>query len=168
MSNRRKLKRPMGKRPFREQVEGLQSEAMPCPCCGKPMTQTFVTCPHCESETRLVAENDDELDDEIHTTGCPGCGCIFYDDEVVTSGPECQAGLAETSVSNRELWERACQAFPDKMEDEVIALAEKEGVKWGWIPGYNGLRSWYQSAEHMERFREAMSEIGQVLDDNHH
>jgi hypothetical protein len=151
---------------IREQLEELQSETMLCPCCGRPLTQTFVTCPHCEIETRLIAGNDDELDDEVHTARCPGCGCIFYGDEVVAPAPECQAGLAETSVSNRELWERACRAFPDEVEDTVIALAEEEQVKWERIPGY-GLRFWYQSADHMEHFKARMSEIGQVLDDNH-
>jgi hypothetical protein len=157
--------------PIRERMEELQeelqSEAMLCSCCDKPMTPTFLTCPHCESETRLIADYDDELDDEVHTARCPGCGCIFCDDAVVAPDPECQARLAEPSVSSRELWERACEYFPDEVEDTVIALAEKEQVRWGRIPGFNGLQFWYQSAEHMERFRGAMSEIGQVLDDSH-
>jgi hypothetical protein len=81
---------------IREQMaelqEELQVEAMLCSCCGKPMTPTSVTCPHCEGETRLKAEYDDELDDEVHTSRCPGCGCLFYGDEVGIPGAECPAG----------------------------------------------------------------------------
>jgi hypothetical protein len=65
--------------------------------------------------------------------------------------------------TDRELWEKACRAFPDEVENSVIALAEQEGVGWERIPLY-GLQFWYQSVEQMERFQDQMAAIGQVLD----
>jgi hypothetical protein len=61
-----------------------------------------------------------------------------------------------------ELWDAACAAFPDPLEDQVIALAEQEGVLWRRIPGY-GLRFFYQSQGQMDRFEQKMAAIGQRL-----
>jgi hypothetical protein len=149
--------------PRRPKTEGSPPEEMLCPCCNEPMTWTFVSCTHCEPETHLKADNYyDEPDDGVHTSRCPKCECIFYDGQTVTPAPDCQAGIAEAG-RNRELWEMARRAFPDETEEKVIALAEKEGVEWERVPGMNGLRFWYQSADQMEQFRVKMAEIGQEL-----
>ncbi|HZA23440.1 MAG TPA: hypothetical protein VFA32_12715 [Dehalococcoidia bacterium] len=63
-----------------------------------------------------------------------------------------------------ELWEEACAAFPDPLENQVIALAEQEGVIWRRIPGY-GLRFLYQSPVQLARFKLKMAAIGQTLDE---
>ncbi|HZA21526.1 MAG TPA: hypothetical protein VFA32_02805 [Dehalococcoidia bacterium] len=81
----------------------------------------------------------------------------------MSNRPKLKPATQPRHLSDQERWERACQLFPDPLEDRVIALAEQEGIHWRRVPGFNGLRFFYDEGR-MARFELGMAQLGQRLD----